>query len=183
MLIAARSLLRRFGRARSGATAVEFAIVALPFLFMMMGILQIGLIFFVQTDLDNASATARRMIRTGEFQAASGSAGASAATAFRDLVCNNMAFTPNCATDLAVDVSVVPDFNNITYSDRLDEDEAYNADVVPIDAGGGGDIVVVTISYRWPLFVPLVDQIFQTTGNGERIMVSTIAFRNEPFPW
>lgn len=178
-----RPWLKRFVRANSGATAVEFALVAMPFLFLLMGVLQIGLIFFVQTDLDNAATMARRTIRTGEFQAANGSSGVSAATAFRTLVCNNMTMAPNCTTDMAVDATVVADFANITYADRLNPDGTFNADLNSIDAGNGNEIVVVTISYRWPLYVPLVDQIFQTTTAGERIMKSTIAFENEPFPW
>jgi Flp pilus assembly protein TadG len=174
---------RTFARARSGATAVEFAIVAMPFLFLLMGILQIGLIFFVQTDLDNAASLARRTIRTGEFQQIYGASGTSSAQAFRTLICNTMTVAPNCSTDLSVDVAVTPVFTGITYANRLKQDGTFDNEMRSINTGKGSEIVVVTISYRWPLYVPLVDQIFQTTTNGERIMVSTIAFRNEPFPW
>mgnify|MGYP000403917976 CR=1 FL=1 len=176
------SKFRSFLKATKGAVAVEFALVALPFLFLLMGILQIGLIFFVQTDLDNASAEARRLIRTGEFQATYSSTGTGAASAFETLICNNATSIPNCANNLAVDVSVAADYNNITYANRI-TGGSFNDALTSIDTGSGGDIVVVTISYKWPLFVPLVDQIFASTNNGERVLVSTIVFRNEPFPW
>lgn len=175
--------LKSFFKATGGAAAVEFALVALPFFFLLMGILQIGLIFFVQTDLDNASAEARRLIRTGEFQAANGATGTAAATAFENEICNNAATITNCQNNLAVDVNVVPDYSNVTYTNRINQSTGqFDDSLQSINAGVGSDIVVVTISYKWPLYVPLVDQIFANTSTGDQVLMSTIVFRNEPFP-
>jgi Flp pilus assembly protein TadG len=45
-------LIRRFAKDTQAASAVEFALVALPFIFMLMGAIQIGLYYMVQSSLD-----------------------------------------------------------------------------------------------------------------------------------
>ena len=47
--------------------------------------------------------------------------------------------------------------------------------------GGPGDIVVVRLLYQWPVYVSLLGlNLSDTTGN-KRLLMSTIAFRNEPY--
>jgi Flp pilus assembly protein TadG len=57
--------LRRFGRAREGVTALEFALVAVPFLTIMFAILETGYVFFLAILIEGATADASRQIRTG----------------------------------------------------------------------------------------------------------------------
>ena len=45
-------LIRRFMRNRGGASAVEFAIVAMPFFLLLMGIVQVGIFYMAQSALD-----------------------------------------------------------------------------------------------------------------------------------
>lgn len=47
-------------RDRSGATAVEFGLVAVPFLVVVLGILELALIFLVSGTLDTATAAVAR---------------------------------------------------------------------------------------------------------------------------
>jgi hypothetical protein len=47
--------------------------------------------------------------------------------------------------------------------------------------GQPSDIVVVRAYYRWKVMTPLFEPIFQNISGGERILVSTMMFRNEPF--
>ena len=61
-------LLARLRRDENGFTAVEFALVATPFLALLFGIIAVGLYFFVQFSLENAVEQASRMIRTGQAQ-------------------------------------------------------------------------------------------------------------------
>ena len=41
--------LRRFARARRGATAIEFSIIALPFCALMFGAIELGMVFMAST--------------------------------------------------------------------------------------------------------------------------------------
>jgi hypothetical protein len=48
--------------------------------------------------------------------------------------------------------------------------------------GGAGDIVVVRVSYKVEFITPFLDQILSTEGgDGSRLLISSSAFRNEPF--
>ncbi|RYF95889.1 MAG: pilus assembly protein, partial [Caulobacteraceae bacterium] len=59
---------RRRG-AREGSAAIEFAMVALPFCFMMFAVLEIGLVFVIDSVLENAVIETGRLVRTGRAQA------------------------------------------------------------------------------------------------------------------
>ena len=62
MIAASLRFLRRFRRAEKGATAVEFAMVAAPFFFLLFAMIEIAAVFFTSTVLENAvleSAPAR----------------------------------------------------------------------------------------------------------------------------
>ena len=65
-------MLARFAKTRRGSAAVEFAMVALPFLALIFGILELSMIYLVSTTLENATADTARKIRTGELQTAGG---------------------------------------------------------------------------------------------------------------
>ena len=66
------SLLSRWRRDNSGATAVEFAIIALPFMLLMFGIMTVCLYFFTNFSLENAAWAAARSVRTGQMQQGTG---------------------------------------------------------------------------------------------------------------
>jgi len=89
-----------FMRARRGATAVEFAFVALPFLILLFGIIELGGVFMASTTLEIATDRAARQIRTGEFQAHGGST----KDDFKTLVCQGMSWLQgSCSSNLYID--------------------------------------------------------------------------------
>ena len=59
---------RAFFRCRKGATAVEFALVAAPFMALLVAILQSALVFFAGRVLDEVTEEASRYIMTGQAQ-------------------------------------------------------------------------------------------------------------------
>ena len=63
-----RPFPRAFFRCRKGATAVEFALVAAPFLALLVGILQSALVFFASRVLDEVTEEASRNLMTGQAQ-------------------------------------------------------------------------------------------------------------------
>ncbi|NKF34118.1 pilus assembly protein, partial [Pseudomonas sp. BGM005] len=58
--------LRRLLGDRQGVAAIEFAILALPLFIMLFGIIEVSLMFFVNSALDASVHKISRMIRTGE---------------------------------------------------------------------------------------------------------------------
>ncbi len=69
------SAFRRFGRSRSGATAVEFTLVVVPFFLLTFGLAEIAMIGFAQSSLNFAISETARQIRTGRAQMDGVSAG------------------------------------------------------------------------------------------------------------
>ena len=62
------ALARRFVRQQDGAAAVEFALVAAPFLALTFAILETAMVFFAGQTLEAAAADAGRLIMTGQAQ-------------------------------------------------------------------------------------------------------------------
>lgn len=60
-------LTLRFIKAREGATAVEFALIAGPFFLLLMGIIEIALFFFASTMIETATAEAARADAVAEL--------------------------------------------------------------------------------------------------------------------
>jgi Flp pilus assembly protein TadG len=174
-----RRFAARFIRAERGVTAVEFALVSLPLLVMVFGLLELALVFMVGTTLDNATESAARMIRTGEFQTSA----ANTKTDFKALVCARMTWlTPKCATNLWLDVQTFSNFNGLANPPAVTA-SAFNPNGLCFAAGAPTDIVLVRAYFQWDLFTPLLNAALENMGggSGKRLISSATAFRNEPF--
>jgi Flp pilus assembly protein TadG len=58
------ALFKRFVGNRQASSAVEFAIVALPVLMLMMGVVQIGIYYIAQSSLDTGVIKTAELLRT-----------------------------------------------------------------------------------------------------------------------
>jgi Flp pilus assembly protein TadG len=174
---ALRTILARLRRDRSGATAVEFGIIGFPFVALMFAIIETALTFLAGQTMDTMVTQTARMIRTGQAQ----QQGFTAAS-FKAAVCARAAVILNCATGLKLDVQKYATFDSINMG--IPRDAAGNLNVVENWVPGhGGEIVVVRADYEWPVIVPRIGTKLATEPNGKHLLVSTVAFRNEPFPW
>src|SRR4051812_32412430 len=61
-------VVRRFLKKDDGAAAVEFALVATPFLALVFAIMETALVFFAGQTLETAAADSARLIMTGQAQ-------------------------------------------------------------------------------------------------------------------
>ena len=106
-----RSLIGRLRRDEEGVTAIEFGIIAAPFLLLIVALLETALVHMTTLDLENAVRDASRQIRTGQAQVAN-----LTATQFKDLLCDNTVLISDCKTtsDLVVDVRSYDDFDTIS---------------------------------------------------------------------
>lgn len=167
--------LRAFGRREDGAAAVEFAIVALPFLAMLFAILETALVFFAGQTLETAVADSGRLIMTGQAQTTTGYT----ETSFRNAVCAKLAGGLfNCASsDMTVDVKKYTAFSDADLSRPVNDDGTVKSG--GYDPGCPGDIVVVRLIYQYPVYVSLMG-LADMSGN-KRLLVATSVFRNEPY--
>src|SRR5688572_23018363 len=84
----------RWVREERATTAVEFSMIGIPFILMIVGIVEMALMFTVQTVIQQATFDASRLIRTGQLQ--QGDLG-DPETAFRQAVCDFADLVVPCA--------------------------------------------------------------------------------------
>lgn len=177
-----KSLLpRRLLVEEDGATAIEFAILALPFFLMLFGIIEIAVIFFIDSNLQNAAYEAARRIRTGEFTGNEAE--------LKTLICGQMnpgktgAELNTCRGRIEVRVKLIGDFSKTT---KFAPPEPTPPPGTPppanVEGTNGGDTVIMTATYRHPLAVPGdFSRLSNVTGGNYRDIKVVSAFRNEPF--
>jgi len=173
-LLAARAV-RRFIRRQDGSAAVEFGMVAAPFLALVFAIMETALVFFAGQALETAVADSSRLIMTGQAQ----TQGFNAA-AFKNAVCAKIYGLFDCQNGVYVGVKTYTSFSNIDLSSPLDGNGNF-VNNFGYQAGGPGDIVVVRLFYQWPVYVSLLGFNMQNMAGGKRLLAATSAFRNEPY--
>jgi Flp pilus assembly protein TadG len=170
-----RWLLRRFARDRKGATAVEFAMVALPFFAILFAILETALIFFAGQVLETGVADAARLIRTGQAQEQNFDK-----VKFKQAVCASVFALLDCDAGLKIDVRELQNFNGAQEPLPIDGSGNFTDDNFVFQPGAGGDIVLVRAFYEWPTVLPdLVSP--NNLNNGNYLLSAAATFRNEPF--
>ena len=168
---------RAFVADRKGATAVEFALVAAPFIALLVALIQTFLVFFAQQLLETAVNQSSRVILTGQAQAQN-----LTQAQFAQAVCSNLPILFNC-NNLMIDVEVASSWSsastgtpNLTYDSNGNVTNTWQ-----FNPGNPGDIVVVKVGYLWPVFLgPLGFNLANQPGNKRLIQAST-AFMNEAY--
>ncbi len=173
---------RRFLRRKDGAAAVEFALVLLPFVALMFGIMETALVFFADQTLQTMVTQGARLIMTGQAQNNGWDA-----TAFKNAVCpsgQSYGGMINC-NSLSVNVQTFSSFGAISYTppgaSQQNPNQLDTSGFV-YQPGNPGSIVVVQFFYQWPITVSLMGLNALANGpGGTRLLVATAAFRNEPY--
>src|SRR5882757_5240178 len=101
-------LARRFVRKQDGAAAVEFALVAAPFLALVFALLETAFVFFANQTLEATAADAARLIMTGQAQTAGYSQ-----SDFKTAVCARVYGLFDCTNGMTVDVKNYSTFSAI----------------------------------------------------------------------
>jgi len=174
---ALRARRLRWRRDERGSVAVEFAIIAPIFFFLMFLIAETALFFIAGQVMDNAVFETARLIRTGQVQNPRMSDADFAAR-----VCGGMSVFINCSgSNFYLDVKAYPTFASMDTSDPLNADNTFKTPGA-FAFGNANDIIVVRAYYVWP-----IRNIFGSFSlkpnmtNGKRLMGSFAAFKNEPF--
>ncbi len=166
---------RRFIREQNGAAAVEFALIAVPFLALLFAILETALVFFAGQTLEAAVSDASRLIMTGQAQ----TAGYSQAD-FKTQVCNRIAGLFDCSGGVYVDVKQYSSFTSVNTASPV-TNGTFDTTKMAYVPGGPGCIEVVTLYYQWPIYVSLLGNNLSNLNGSKRLLVATAVFRNEPY--
>ena len=184
------SFSKKFRRDREGATAVEFAILGLPFAALLFGIIEISVVFIITTNTEHAVSEVAREIRTGEFQ----TSGGNSAGAFKTAICSAMSGLGNC-NKLRVDVvkAATGKFSELNLPVSPPVCAGTPAEIeacqkaqpaMPADEYAtteSEDVVIVRVQYVHQLTIPSTITGLANASGNTRVITATTAFRNEPF--
>ncbi len=159
-----------------GAAAVEFAIVAVPFIALLLAILETAMVFFAGQVLDVGVETSSRQILTGSAQASN-----MTQDGFAQVVCQHVKVLFNC-NNLMIDVESYPSFAaaNISTPTLTYNSQGNVTNTWQYSPGNPNDIVVLRVMYQWPLFLGPLGLNLSNLSNGDRLLVATAVFKNEP---
>jgi Flp pilus assembly protein TadG len=161
----------------AGVTAIEFAMVAVPFLMLLFGIITVGLFFFTTFSLENAVERAARLIRTGQVQ----ESGMTAAQ-FKEQVCVHAPAYVDCTGKMRVNVQSFADFSNVVTPSCVDNGGNLVAPAgTAYSPGGSGQVVLVTVCYEWELAGNLPFLTVGSMPNGSALIQASTTFRTEPY--
>lgn len=176
--IRAARFAKRIRNDESGFTAVEFAMVAPPFLMLLFGTIAVGLYFFVTFSLENAVEQASRLIRTGQAQTQDPPM---TTAQFKAKVCSYAPSFVDCTNKLRVNVVTSATFSGMAEPSCLDNG-ALIADPTPSNVpGAANDIVLVTVCYEWDLAGQIPFLKLGTMANGAALIRASTTFRTEPY--
>jgi Flp pilus assembly protein TadG len=166
-----------FWRRREGATAVEFALIAAPLVFMLFSVIDLACVMLAQATLDQAVSEGARLVRTGQMQTGANNT----ASALQADVCAQMTWAQsNCLENLYLDVRTYTSFASASPPNPV-TNKTFNPSALTYSPGQQGDVVVVRAYYQWKLFTPFLAPALASLGNGTMVIMSTAAFKNEPY--
>jgi Flp pilus assembly protein TadG len=165
--------VRRLLASRRGGVLVEFGFVA-PFVILLLtATLEVAVTLFVDATISGAAESAARDIRTGRIQEED-----DPLDAFQTKLCGSLFGVVNC-NEVVFDVRTFDDFESVEMT--LEVDDEGNMTGGEFEPGDSGQITVVRISYRWQYLTPIVGHALAPDGSGGVLLLSTMAFQNEPY--
>ena len=173
---AVRGFARRLLGATRGATAVEFAMIGLPFFALLCSVFELGMMFMTSTTIEAATEAAARQIRTGQLQAGSNDN----AAGFKTLICNSMSWisTSDCMANMSVDVQTYASFSAMAVNPPIAAG-AIDPTQLTFNPGTSCSIELVQVFYPYTLFTPLLEPGLPNLGGNQRLLTTALAFRNE----
>jgi Flp pilus assembly protein TadG len=160
----------------SGVVAIEFAMLSVPFIILLMGIVECSVLYGSGIVLEGASAEAGRLIRTGQAQDS-----ADPEALFKEKLCEQVADIIPCDEIQYEVIKMGASFANFDdFAPHFDADGNF----VPqgFDAGGSNDVILIRSVYQYTYLVPFIAAIMNGGESASRVMLmSTTVIKNEPF--
>lgn len=175
----------RLRREERGVAAVQFALLAAPFLALLFAILETALVFWAGQVLQTAVTDTARDIYTGSFQLANV---ASNATQLKDnvktAICSRVVAMFDCTGKLTIDVASYTTFPTSIPSPIV-LDSSGNRVVDPnfgqYSSPGPNQVVLVRAIVLYPVYVNLLGSSTSNLNATTRIIMGSAAFRTEPY--
>jgi Flp pilus assembly protein TadG len=175
---------RHFIRDRRGATALEFALLALPFALLVFAILESCISFAGQEVMANITDDVARQLRTGQLRPAD-----VAGTKLTTLICGKLEIivSTDCPQQLLVDLRQYSTFADAA----LASFQIQNGDVVLMQGtssqtfanspGPAESRNMLRVFYKWPVMTDLMAKSMANLSGGRTLHFASVTWQNEPF--
>lgn len=172
---------------RDGATAIEFAILAIPFFAIVFASIETFIAFTGEQLLANATETMARKIRTGEIRSTM------TVAEYRTAFCQEIKILMPCSaeeiatpTKLFLDVQTFDKFSAIPTTVPMKGTD-FDPTGFKFAPGGKKTINVVRAFYRWDVVTDLVRPMISNVSSADGkqrnyLMVATAVILNEDYP-
>jgi Flp pilus assembly protein TadG len=167
-------IFRRLRGDTKGSAAIEFAILALPFMVIIFAIIEIALMFFVDSGLDAALHKTVRQVRVG-----TANTGAWDLEDFKTRLCTELSYSFSCAENLKVRSVVVTDMASVSKINPIVNGALSVTE--DFDIGESGDYVLVQAYLTWSPVLRLYTFAGGKLNDGSYVLGAAELFKNEPF--
>ncbi|RLQ87020.1 TadE/TadG family type IV pilus assembly protein [Notoacmeibacter ruber] len=165
----------RFWRNRSGATAIEFSFLILPFLVLVFSIIEVSLGFASGQLLANGSEKVVRQIRTGQQTVVTDSW-------VKSEICKSLSLLSgsNCENEIAIYLQSQTGFSAAASASQISfkADGSIDTTGWGISAGGASTIHTLKAVYPRPTMIDLISLV---APNVQMEFFYTSTWRNEPY--
>jgi Flp pilus assembly protein TadG len=191
-----RSLLR-LGRDREGAAALEFALLAMPFMLLMFATFETLFAFAGEQLMANAVEDMSRKLRTGEITFGQGKPTDVTEAEFRQMFCDEIAIFAMCSSSeattpekLYLDVRQFASFADMPLSvPKVSAEEFSDLDTSSFAFSPGGPETknMLRAYYRWQIVTDLMRPYVTNIRPADKpiptdfLIVQTAAFENEDY--
>jgi Flp pilus assembly protein TadG len=179
-----RGILSRFARDRSGATAIEFAVLALPFAALVFAILESCISFAGQQVMSNVTDEIARRLRTGQIRASDAEF---TQVKLENMVCEQLeimvaAGCPGLHVDLrSFDTFEQAAALKIIYEGSSNETRTLASSNFTFDPGPSQSKNVLRVFYEWPVITDYMRAKMSNLAGGKTLHFATVTWQNEPF--
>ncbi|RWP39059.1 MAG: pilus assembly protein [Mesorhizobium sp.] len=177
------SLSARFLGDRRGSTALEFAMLAVPFALLVFAILESCISFAGQEVMANITDDVARQLRTGQERQANVTEGT-----LKTMICSRLEImvAKDCP-GLEVDLRAYPSFAAAAQAGfKINQDgEIELTGTTPAtftaSPGKAESINMLRVFYKWPVMTDFMAKSMANLKDGNTLHFASMTWKNEPF--
>ena len=171
--------IKRFNGDERGVAAIEFAILAMPFLLVLFAILESSISFASQQLISDTVDRIARDVRVGNIR--KGGPGSSPAE-ISDRICTELEFfvAAGCP-DMEIDLKVYATYDDLPVTLPRKPNYDVNTAGFDIEVGEGMEIQMLRVFYRWKYMTKFIADKAATLPDGKTLLYAAAAWKNEPF--
>lgn len=169
---------KAFLRNRRGSTAIEFAMLAVPFVMLVMSIIETSLSFTAQQILSNATDNLARQLRTGQLKPE-----AASATEVRKRICDELSLiVDSTCPGLFIDLKSYSTFAAAAaVKTKFTSDKDLDTTGFTVAPGGPESKNMLRVYYKWPVMLDLMRKSMSNMKDNKTLLMATTTWQNEPY--